>query len=334
MDKVTIISGVYNAEKYLKECLDSIVNQSYQNFEVILIVNASKDKSRNIVQEYEKKYTKIIRAFYTEEKLGAGGSRKFGLSKATGEYICFVDCDDVLEKDAIAKMMYIAENEQNSDLIICDFQKFNNEGKILYKRKFKNEKKALIQSVAPWAKLYKKDFLERKELTFRNVPFGEDILFTTDLYLANPKVSLCHYIGYSWRENLQSTSHTELRGFPLETVKKAKEYFKYLDKKYLNCSQKLMYFKFKYFVWYLLQSGRDVQKENMTLEYNKAFSYLYSNEKEWNEFHCNKILAVKGERTIVKIVLMFIRILEELHMSGKFFAFYAQSFLGNFWPSL
>ena len=176
------------------------------------------------------------------------GSRKFGLSKATGEYICFVDCDDVLEKDAIAKMMYIAENEQNSDLIICDFQKFNNEGKILYKRKFKNEKKALIQSVAPWAKLYKKDFLERKELTFRNVPFGEDILFTTDLYLANPKVSLCHYIGYSWRENLQSTSHTELRGFPLETVKKAKEYFKYLDKKYLNCSQKLMYFKFKYFV--------------------------------------------------------------------------------------
>ena len=95
-----------------------------------------------------------------------------------------------------------------------------------------------------------------------------------------------------------------------------------------------MYFKFKYFVWYLLQSGRDVQKENMTLEYNKAFSYLYSNEKEWNEFHCNKILAVKGERTIVKIVLMFIRILEELHMSGKFFAFYAQSFLGNFWPSL
>ena len=137
MDKVTIISGVYNAEKYLKECLDSIVNQSYQNFEVIFIVNASKDKSRNIVQEYEKKYTKIIRAFYTEEKLGAGGSRKFGLSKATGEYICFVDCDDVLEKDAIAKMMYIAENEQNSDLIICDFQKFNNEGKILYNGKRK-----------------------------------------------------------------------------------------------------------------------------------------------------------------------------------------------------
>ena len=72
----------------------------------------------------------------------------------------------------------------------------------------------------------------------------------------------------------------------------------------------------------------------MTLEYNKAFFYLYSNEKEWNEFHCNKILAVKGERTIVKIVLVFIRILEELHMSEKFFAFYAQSFLGNFWPSL
>lgn len=333
MSKVTIISGVYNAEKYLKKCLDSIINQSYQNFEVILIVNASKDKSKEIVQQYEKKYPEKIRAFYTEEKLGAGGSRKFGLSKATGEYICFVDCDDVLEKNSIQKMIHTAEKEQNCDLIICDFQKFNNDGKILYKRKFKNEKKALIQSVAPWAKLYRKDFLEKKKLTFQNVPFGEDILFTTDLYLANPKVFLCHYIGYSWRENLQSTSHTELRGFPLETVEKAKEYFKYLDKKYSYCSQKLMYFKFKYFVWYLLQSGRDVQKENMKLEYNKAFSYLH-NEKEWKEFHCNKIWGIQGERMIVKIVLVFIRILEEMHISGKFFAFYAQSFLGNFWPSL
>ena len=162
-----------------------------------MIVNASKDKSKEIVKQYEKKYPEKIRAFYTEEKLGAGGSRKFGLSNAAGEYICFVDCDDVLEKDAIKKMMYTAEKKQNGDLIICDFQKFNNDGKILYKRKFKNEKKALIQSVAPWAKLYRKDFLEKKELTFRNVPFGEDVLFTTDLYLANPKVFLCHYIGYS-----------------------------------------------------------------------------------------------------------------------------------------
>lgn len=55
MSKVTIISGVYNAEKYLKECLDSIINQSYQNLEIILIVNASKDKSKEIVQQYEKK---------------------------------------------------------------------------------------------------------------------------------------------------------------------------------------------------------------------------------------------------------------------------------------
>lgn len=54
MSKVTIISGVYNAEKYLKECLDSIINQSYQNLEIILIVNASKDKSKEIVQQYEK----------------------------------------------------------------------------------------------------------------------------------------------------------------------------------------------------------------------------------------------------------------------------------------
>ena len=177
-------------------------------------------------------------------------------------------------------------------------------------------------------------FLKENELSFRNFPFGEDILFASHLYLTEPKIELCDYIGYLWLDNPKSTSHTELRGFPEFTIEKAKEYFDYLSAKYEGAKYILSYFKYKYFVWYLLQSGRSVSKQAMIEEYKTAFSYLYNSNSDWNRFRKCTVYWLKGERSVVKMVLLCIRLFEKFHISKFFFVIYSQSFLGRFWPSL
>lgn len=332
--KVSVISGVYNAEKYLRKCIESILKQTYKEIEIILVVNASYDGSKNIVEEYALLYPEKIKAIYTEEKLGAGGSRQLGMKYATGEYVCFIDCDDELTDDSILQMVKVAEESKNCDIVICNFEKVKTNGEVIYVRKFKSKQQAIVQGIAPWGKIYRLKFLKENELFFRNFPFGEDILFASHLYLTKPKIELCNYIGYLWLDNPKSTSHTELRGFPEFTIEKAQEYFDYLSVKYEDAADVLSYFKFKYFVWYLLQSGRNVSKQAMISEYNHAFAYLCDSSSDWNKFRKCTVYWLKGERSVVKMVLLCVRLLEKLHISKKFFVIYSQSFWGKFWPSL
>lgn len=331
--KVSIICGVYNAEQYLHKCINSMLHQTYKNIEIILVVNASTDDSKDIVKKYQEENPKIIKAYYIEEKLGAGGSRQFGLEHSSGEYICFVDCDDELEADYVYNMMdTVRKNLLNTkDIIICNFKKIDKDGKVLYVRRYKNKDAALIQSVAPWGKMFRRKYLEDNNMILRNIPFGEDVIFASEIILTNPNIELCDYIGYIWNDNPRSTSHTELRGFPKGTVDKSKEYFEYMKHRYLEKEEKLNYFMYKYYIWYLLQSGRNVPAKDMKEEYDRVFNYLYVSDLRCKN---STILRVKGERIIVKLVLSIVKVLEKLHLSRPFFVFYSQSFLGRFWPSL
>lgn len=97
--KVSIIVPVYNCEKYVGECLDSLLNQSYDNIEILLINDGSKDDSHNICSEYAKKDSRIV--YISKENEGVSKTRNIGLQKATGEYILFVDSDDWIENNAV-----------------------------------------------------------------------------------------------------------------------------------------------------------------------------------------------------------------------------------------
>src|SRR5699024_6015694 len=92
--KVSVIVPVYNSELYLKDCLDSLVNQTLKDLEIIIVDDASTDKSLKIIMEYKNKYPNIIKVFQNEQNKGQGASRNVGLSLATGEYIGFLDSDD------------------------------------------------------------------------------------------------------------------------------------------------------------------------------------------------------------------------------------------------
>ena len=97
--KVSIIVPVYNCEKYLKKCIESIINQTYKDLELILIDDGSKDKSYDISLEYKKKYKNII--VLKQNNKGSGSARNYGIEKATGKYLMFCDSDDFFCKNTV-----------------------------------------------------------------------------------------------------------------------------------------------------------------------------------------------------------------------------------------
>ena len=103
MPKISVIVPVYNVEKYLKECLDSIINQTFKDIEIICVNNGSTDSSCEILNEYAKNDNRI--KIINSENIGVGNARNLGLQAVTGEYISFVDSDDFLNTDTYSNTL-------------------------------------------------------------------------------------------------------------------------------------------------------------------------------------------------------------------------------------
>ena len=116
--KVSVIVPVYNVEKFIDKCLNSIVNQTLKEIEIIVVNDGSPDNSQKIIDKYVKKYPEKVQSFIKENG-GQGSARNLGIEKAKGEYISFVDSDDWLDLDALEKMYSLAKKD-NSDIVICD----------------------------------------------------------------------------------------------------------------------------------------------------------------------------------------------------------------------
>ncbi len=120
--KVSIIIPVYNVEKYLKECLNSVVNQTLKEIEIICVDDGSTDNSLSILEEYAKKDNRIN--LLKQENSGAGAARNKGLDSARGEYIYFLDSDDFLELNAI-EILYNQIAKNQADICFFKFYKYN-----------------------------------------------------------------------------------------------------------------------------------------------------------------------------------------------------------------
>ena len=118
MPKVSVIVPVYNVEKYLSKCLDSLVNQTLKDIEIIVVNDGTKDNSQSIIDKYTKKYSKKIKS-YIKENGGLSSARNYGLKYAKGEYISFIDSDDYVDLQMFEKMYNEAINHK-FDIVVCD----------------------------------------------------------------------------------------------------------------------------------------------------------------------------------------------------------------------
>ena len=184
--KVSIIVPVYNVESYLDKCLNSLVNQTLKEIEIIIVNDGSTDNSKKIIDKYAKKYKNIIAI--TKENGGVSEARNLGLTKATGEYIAFLDSDDWVELDMYEKM-YQKALAENFDIVACDTQAiFPNEkqyiGSNIKEDNVLNNTLMIDAYAVLWNKIYKKELLEGIKFK-KGMNFCEDVEF---LYMIYPKI--------------------------------------------------------------------------------------------------------------------------------------------------
>ena len=121
--KLSIVAAVYNLEKYLPRCLDALVNQTLQEIEILCVDDGSTDSAPQIIDEYAKKYPNKVKAFHKTNG-GEFTTRNYGLERATGEYVTFVDTDDYVEKTWAEKLYNVAK-ENDADMAVCGFERID-----------------------------------------------------------------------------------------------------------------------------------------------------------------------------------------------------------------
>lgn len=161
MVKVSIIVPFYNVEKYIEKCLTSLVNQTLEEIEIILVNDGSKDNSIKVAKDFEQKYPAKIR-YYEKLNGGLGDARNFGIKFAKGEYLAFLDSDDYVEPTMYEEMYEMAIKEK-SDMVECDFWwEYPNKKKEDIGVEYKNQNDMLLKArVVAWNKLIKKEIYEK-----------------------------------------------------------------------------------------------------------------------------------------------------------------------------
>ncbi len=215
MDKVTIIIPVYNVEKYLREAIDSAINQTYKNLEIILIDDGSTDNSGKICDEYAKLDDRI--KVIHKINGGLSDARNAGLDNATGKYIMFLDSDDFFELDA-AEKMYNEIEEKDADYVIGNYINVTDEGEkwerpVFDLEKFKPFKLSIydyknsffIMNSGVWNKIFKKEFIDKLNLRFVLGLPAEDAIFTTYCFMKAEKVYYTPHIVLNYRQRAEGS---------------------------------------------------------------------------------------------------------------------------------
>ena len=220
---VSVIIPVYNVEEFLRRCLDSVCNQTYENIEIIIVNDGSPDNSQVIIDEYAKKDNRIVSII--QENGGLSDARNSGMKVANGKYLMFVDSDDYIEHNCIQLLVDNA-NKTKADIIVSNKKTLNLNGEFSYgvdlENKVLNERDMRTSAlkfdyflgrgygVSAWAKLYNNNFIENMGIKFEknNEIFAEDMLFNLKCYTYNPKISLINEELYIYCNNGDSITKT------------------------------------------------------------------------------------------------------------------------------
>lgn len=213
MAKVSIIVPIYNTSKYLNGCIKSLLHQTLEDIEIILINDGSTDESESIIKKYKDKRIKYI----SKKNEGIGKTRNLGIDTATGEYLSFIDSDDYIEPN-FCEVMYEKAIKDKCDIVICDYYEDHNYG--LKEIRFPTFKDASLKenpdilnivNLGPCNKIYKKSLFKNKENRFVENLKYEDAPLVVKLLLNAKKIGkiddcLAHYVIH---ENSETTTRDE-----------------------------------------------------------------------------------------------------------------------------
>ena len=300
MAKITVIVPVYNMEKYIERCLKSLLSQTLEDIEIIVVNDGSTDRSKEIILDFLESQNNII--YKEKENEGVAVARNYGLKAASGEYITFLDPDDYIEKDMYEKMYNKAkEEEEEADLVECDFYwEYPNKKKQDVGKVYLGKKDMLVNvRVMPWNKLIKKSIIQDNNIRFPKGLKYEDVEFTYKLVPYCNKVSFVKkpFVHYMQREDSASYSYNEKVADMFLVLDNVIEYYKsnglyeeykeeleYVYTRYLLCSSfkritkikdKAIKEKLLFETWKNLNEKFPNWKKNKILNKQKSKKNLY-----------------------------------------------------------
>lgn len=253
---ISVIIPIYNAEKYIEECIESVLQQSYINIEIILIDDGSVDRSGEICDYYQNKYENII--VQHNRNQGPAASRRNGIKIAQGDLVFFLDADDWLEKETLSTL-YGQMKLRNADVVTCAYVDVYNNGKRVEKQPFQEEiiecdsfEKSVYQihatrylQTGPVAKLYKKELFENVDFR-EHITIGEDYTMLLQVLKNASKICMLKTILYNRRiygGNISRSGFTQRHKLALDNYLAVREG---LIAKYPQCKIEIMGYHIEY----------------------------------------------------------------------------------------
>ncbi len=302
MIKVSIIVPTYNAEKYINRCLDSLINQTLKEIEIIVVNDGSQDNTLEKIKKYTDKRIKLLNL---KENKGIGHARNEGIKKALGQYIGFVDSDDYVDKNMFEKI-YEKASKEKLDILVCDYYKQIENTKQITKEIIPNFKNTTLKdnpnllldiNLAPWNKIYNRELIVNNKINFDEKLKYEDVPFvvkTLDKAKKIGKLNKC--LNYYVVHNKSETTIRDEKVFDIiKIVDKVRKYFKD-NASYKEVVDKLTV---RILTNYTIQQ-RTQQDKYVAMKFiNDAFSYL---KKEVPDYKDNKYYKLRPffQKTIEK----------------------------------
>ena len=317
MIKVSVIVPAYNTEKYLKKCLDSLVKQTLDDIEIIVINDCSTDKTKDILEKYKRKY-KNIKVINNKTNKGIGYNRNLGITKASGKYIIFVDSDDYLDID-YAKKMYDYAELYNLDMVVCDIKKVNDNGEFIsYESDIKNFKTSnlinnpmllLDINMGPANKLFASKLFKDKKARFAEKLKYEDIVLIPRLIMNSNSIGKIRNVYYNYviHKNSETTTMNKKVFDILEIMNEVNRYMLECDY-YNEIKEELEYLNIRTLLRYTLQQKNQKDKKIANKFIDDAFNFLNGEFPNWKK---NKYFR---KRNVLKRLIETSKLLTKIYV--------------------
>ncbi len=268
---ISIIVPIYNAEKYLNECLDSILNQTYNDFEVLCINDGSSDNSEEICKRASIKDGRI--KYFSQNNGGVSKARNTGINNAKGEYLCFVDADDVIDKDFLSNLIAASVKY---DLVVCDYTRQVDELGTNKDEIFTHEAISYINEIIDEKNkhpnicmmLFQLSVIKDYNLFFvEGCVRNEDAEFYLKYMSHIDSIAFINYKGYFYRDNPSSAVH-KFNKKSLTYIEASERIKKYLeDRNIIDDNCRVVDASVQYFVYHLARQGNKELYEFLHEEY-------------------------------------------------------------------
>lgn len=265
---VSIILPVYNCEKYIGKCLESIINQDYPAWELIIVNDGSTDMTAQICESYLKSESRI--RYFAISNNGVSNARNYGLAKAEGQYIFFIDADDYLDNSCLKKAMNESERSSSDIVVMAHYEVDEDDNKMIPNNKFYEGEIITGTNVIDaflltdkigweiWGKLFKKDLLQN--IKFRkDRKIAEDAIFLFDVLLRCKSISLLKEYGYFYRSNMSSVMAEKFSEKNFDILLSVNEI---VEKAMRNQYATAEAFKLKYYIWFTRRFNKKCTRQD------------------------------------------------------------------------